>query len=981
MRHQIKFLITAIIIFAAFATSALKADDIEGTWSQDGQYKRFSKEYKDIVYYNVSADTKKLAIVSDNVLKVIQIESGVVLDTLSLLIPGKTIIGIPTTYAISKDFRYFAFQYNLEKTNTNPYVFQQQLLIFNLQNDSIIVDSTCIFSFPQSSTANYSASGAKALFINNTIYYSQFNYSYTQFADGGYGSFSKAFNCETKKEITNNVPVSIDSYCQSNNSALSIAYRYYYYSNKYGANYYETICKFTSDSFSLISDRYWSQQPYQASPESAYKFIGLTSDDKNAIVLNDNNQMVSFDLITNTARQVTQANGNTKFPEFASSTILFPIDKAGKSILLLKSHGNNLLINNLHYETGVITSIASADNDYITNTKAKYMIDSNKILSITEAGELYLLDLEAIQPDKGIDISTDKQFCTTNDSVSFVVINPNSYTDISIDFGDGSSVSSEKAKHKYSEMGKYSITVKAKDQYSNEVILRKEKYITVNQGIEIKIIPTINYESNRKITIKAKVEMSGNYSDLNLYIKPANDVSQQIQTIEEDTIIGEFTGLGYYTIRVTCFDNQFNKFISKDTVLNVFGPSDSSIFSENYTNTNVSSNVHLFKYSKGFQAFYHFYTSSYATSIDSNFQIKNQEYYKGSAYYWSFAQLSDANYYLSMSTSQGGRFSIYDNRKSDPMDSLLWYYNTSGFGFNDDTLATIDKETNEIVLRLFKDITEIKRINTYVQFNSQPLVCHDTKNKKVFLIDNSTESGITLYGVNQNYQLKKIRTIVGVYQPDYIIAQTLKSNQNNVFEFIDTNGIVALNFNTGLLQKYSIPNFNIQQVVHISDTTIALLGIDSDSVINVCLVDSNYIEQQRITLPYRTGNVLFAEKNKQNQLDFALRTPIGNLYFCTVKISDDTSAIVESPEIGKLLDSDLLCFPNPAANKITIDYPLSTSASIIIADAKGKTIKPNIISMNDSDFSIDTSLLPDGMYFVQIRDGEINKNIKFIVKR
>ena len=83
-----------------------------------------------------------------------------------------------------------------------------------------------------------------------------------------------------------------------------------------------------------------------------------------------------------------------------------------------------------------------------------------------------------------------------------------------------------------------------------------------------------------------------------------------------------------------------------------------------------------------------------------------------------------------MSTAQGGKFSIYDNRKTDPMNNLLGYYNQSGFGFNDDTLATIDKGTNEIVLQSFNDITEIKRINSNVKFNSQPIVWNDIKNKK-----------------------------------------------------------------------------------------------------------------------------------------------------------------------------------------------------------------------------------------------------------
>ena len=995
MKHQITNLFMAILVFAGIATSATKADEIEGTWIQDGQYKKFSKIFSNSILNAVSEDGKKMAFIVNDSLRIVEIATGILLDTCYLKADIPQNYTDEPSYSLSNNFSYVACRYNERYTTDTVFHYMEDLLIRKIANHKIILDTTITYTIHEVDI-NGSLSGISSsfsrLFISDSIYCSflaikaefarrtEYNYKY-----------SFAFNCTAKHKLQN-TPFSNYSYIHRTNngrnllaSCYTIAYDRTPYNGTTRVDENEYIFGYYNNIYRPISSRSWF---YSNDPQNPGKYesnlnpIGITPDCKTAIISNSDREICLYNLVKAApVIKLTDSTGNTKFPQIASPVVLFPNNVNTNKLLYISRLNQLTLFSTLNYFTGATNTFGCSNKDYIVNSDANFMIDSNKILSISDSKEIYILDLESVVPINNLDIYSDFQSASTNDTISFVAIHPESYRNILIDFGDGNTSNASNAKHKYSEMGKYTIIVTAEDAFGNEVKVIKEKYITINQGIEINIIPSISYESNGKIKIKAKAKIIGDYSNLNLYIKPANDVSQLIQTIEEDTIIGEFTGLGYYTIRVTCFDKQFNKFISKDTVLNIFGPSDSIILSENYTNTNVSSNVHLFKYSKGYQAFYHFYTSSYATSIDSNFQIKNQEYYKESAYYWSFAQLSDANYYLSMSTAQGGRFSIYDNRKPDPMNNLLGHYSQSGFGFNDDTLATIDKETNEIVLQSFKDITEIKRINTNVQFNSQPLVCNDIKNKKVFLIDNSTESGITLYGVNQNFQVSKINTIDAQYLPDYKVAQTLKSSKNNVFEFIDTNCVITLDFNTGTLHSLSIPNFNIQQVVHISDTTLALLGIDSASLINVCLVDSNYNEKERITLPYRTGNVLFAEKNKQNQLDFAARTPIGNLYFCTVKISNDTGSVIDTTNNGKLYLNEVSRFPNPASNSITIEYPLSSQASVSIVNESGRVYSSEIKSINADNFSIDTSLLPDGLYFVQIQDGEINKSIKFMVKR
>jgi len=192
-----------------------------------------------------------------------------------------------------------------------------------------------------------------------------------------------------------------------------------------------------------------------------------------------------------------------------------------------------------------------------------------------------------------------------------------------------------------------------------------------------------------------------------------------------------------------------------------------------------------------------------------------------------------------------------------------------------------------------------------------------------------------------------------------------------------TNKIIRLNLSNLEVDSLTFGENKIEGLCAIKDNMIAVITRNQamETVIN--LVDNNFTTFKTIILPKREDVIQYCNITPDKQLRIIYTCENGNLYLCRIPIGD-----LASVQDDKIIAEEIpLVFPNPAANKITIDYPLSTTASIIIADAKGKTIKPNVISMNDSDFSIDTSLLPDGMYFVQIRDGEINKNIKFIVKR
>ena len=990
MRHQIKFLITAIIVFAAFATSALKADDIEGTWSQDGQYKKFSKQYSNSILSTVSEDGKKMAFIVNDTLRIVEIATGILLDTCYLRadIPQTDTTEAPS-YSLSNNFSYIACRFNDRHTNDTILHFMEDLLIRKLDNRKIIIDTSITYninelnSYSSLSSISPSFSG---LFICDSIFCSFLEISATFAMRTEYNyKYSFAFNCETKQKLTNTPFSNYSNIKRTNNgknllaSSHTLTYTKTPYDDITRIDENEFIFGYYNNIYHPISYRSWfySNNPRNPGKSESWLYpIGITPDCKTAIISNSDREINLYSLVNDSPEiKLTDSTGNTKFPQIASPVVLFPNNVNSNKLLYISRFDQLTLFSTLNYFTGATNNFGFSGKDYIVNSQANFMIDSNRILSISDTNEIYLLDLDNVIPVNNLDIYSDFQSVSTNDEISFVAIYPESYRNILIDFGDGSTSTASNVKHKYSQSGKYTITLTAKDSLAIEHKIVKNEYITVEQGVTISMKLSVEYLSNNQFRINLKSYITGEHYDTHIYIADSS-------ALDVDSLSAVFSGTGYYYVKTTCIDSQFNKLITKDTAIKVYGPEDDRILTENYSSYYYYDKIYIFKNNTGYQVFDSKYPITRAISIDTNFRITQTNTYDDPSYYWSSNQISNSNYFLSISSSRGGAYGFYDSRKDKPFNNIYASNNNSAFAFSDDTLGMIDITTNEIVLKSFNDTSGINRIQTNIKFNSQPLVVNNFEAKKVFLMDNSPDQGITLYSINQDYHITKINTIDAVYQPNYIIEQSLKTSINNIFEFIESDKIITLNFNTGVLRTHSLPNLKIQQVVHISNSQIALIGVDSNSIINVCLVDSNYVVNETIKLPYRTsGPILFAEKNKQNQLDFVSYTTRGILYFCTVKISNDTGSVIDTTNSSKLLLNEVSRYPNPASNSITIDYPLSTDASILIADEKGKTIKARIISKNDLDFTIDTSLLPEGMYFVQIRDGDINKSVKFMVKR
>jgi hypothetical protein len=78
-------------------------------------------------------------------------------------------------------------------------------------------------------------------------------------------------------------------------------------------------------------------------------------------------------------------------------------------------------------------------------------------------------------------------------------------------------------------------------------------------------------------------------------------------------------------------------------------------------------------------------------------------------------------------------------------------------------------------------------------------------------------------------------------------------------------------------------------------------------------------------------------------------------------------------------------YPNPATDQLTVDVPLEADSdvSVAIIDPSGKIAlsQQRMLSKGDNVFQFDLGRLPSGVYFVQVRNGEIAQTRKFVVQK
>ena len=78
-------------------------------------------------------------------------------------------------------------------------------------------------------------------------------------------------------------------------------------------------------------------------------------------------------------------------------------------------------------------------------------------------------------------------------------------------------------------------------------------------------------------------------------------------------------------------------------------------------------------------------------------------------------------------------------------------------------------------------------------------------------------------------------------------------------------------------------------------------------------------------------------------------------------------------------------FPNPAANQLTVEVPMEADADVQVAilDPSGRVAlqQRRLLSKGDNQMQFDVHQLPNGVYFVQVRNGEQSSTRKLVVNK
>lgn len=116
---------------------------------------------------------------------------------------------------------------------------------------------------------------------------------------------------------------------------------------------------------------------------------------------------------------------------------------------------------------------------------------------------------------------------------------------------------------------------------------------------------------------------------------------------------------------------------------------------------------------------------------------------------------------------------------------------------------------------------------------------------------------------------------------------------------------------------------------------------------------------------------------------YTLRASISNTNWRTDGSTDGAVEELELPVVFENAGFGL--FPNPASNLLTVEVPMEGEADVMVSifDPAGKTaIQQNrTLGKGDNQMTFDLNSLPNGVYFVQVRNGESTKTRKLVVQK
>ena len=115
---------------------------------------------------------------------------------------------------------------------------------------------------------------------------------------------------------------------------------------------------------------------------------------------------------------------------------------------------------------------------------------------------------------------------------------------------------------------------------------------------------------------------------------------------------------------------------------------------------------------------------------------------------------------------------------------------------------------------------------------------------------------------------------------------------------------------------------------------------------------------------------------------YTMRVSLSSSAFRTDGSSDGEVEELEIPVVFENVPFGM--FPNPASNHITVEVPMDTEADVQVSifDPSGKATlqQHRVLGKGDNQMSFDVSRLPNGIYFVEVRNGKSLNTRKLVVQ-
>ncbi len=116
---------------------------------------------------------------------------------------------------------------------------------------------------------------------------------------------------------------------------------------------------------------------------------------------------------------------------------------------------------------------------------------------------------------------------------------------------------------------------------------------------------------------------------------------------------------------------------------------------------------------------------------------------------------------------------------------------------------------------------------------------------------------------------------------------------------------------------------------------------------------------------------------------YTLRVSLSASNWRTDGSTDGPTQEIEIPVVFE--DAGFGMFPNPAANQLTVEVPMEAEGDVAVSifDPAGKVAlqEHSTLGKGNNQMTFDLNKLPNGVYFVQVRNGEIAKTRKLVIQR